>query len=216
MLNVGAKRIRVMVVEAQILLSKALCHLLALESEIEVVGESQTLEAETLQKFMPEVVILDLDGHALDIDETIACLHEAVAHAKICVLTAHARPEVMQRCLAAGVEGYIAKDTTPAELVRAIKVVASGSSYADPRIAGGLLRRRSTGGSSRHPENHELSARESEIIRLIANGLSNKEISQRLGLSEKTVKNHISRIFSKLNISARTQAAVHAIRTGLV
>jgi two-component system response regulator DegU len=216
MLNVGAKRIRVMVVEPQILLSKALCHLLSLEHEIEIVGESQTLEVATLQKFMPEVVILDLDGHALDIDETIARLHEAIANAKICVLTAHARPEVMQRCLAAGVEGYIAKDTTPSELVRAIKVVASGSSYADPRIAGSLLSRRSTGGNARHAENHELSARESEIIRLIANGLSNREISLRLGLSEKTVKNHISRIFSKLNISARTQAAVYAIRTGLV
>jgi two-component system response regulator DegU len=215
MLNVGTKRIRVMIVEAQILLSKALCHLLSLENEIEVVGDAQTLEVATLQKYNPEIVILDLDGHGLDIDETISRLHEALAHAKICVLTAHARPEVMQRCLAAGVEGYIAKDTTPAELVRAIKAVASGSSYADPRIAGGLLRRRSTS-NSRRADSHELSARESEIIRLIANGLSNKEISQRLSLSEKTVKNHISRIFSKLNISARTQAAVHAIRTGLV
>jgi len=215
MLNVSTKRIRVMVIEAQILLSKALCQLLSLEGDIEVVGDAQTLEVATLKKYAPDIVILDLDGHVLDIDETIRRLQEALGHAKICVLTAHARPEVMQRCLSAGVEGYVAKDTTPAELVRAIKAVASGSSYADPRIAGGLLRRRSTG-NSRRPDNQELSVRESEIIRLIANGLSNKEISQRLSLSEKTVKNHISRIFSKLNISARTQAAVHAIRSGLV
>ena len=215
MLNVSTKRIRVMVVEGQVLLSKALCQLLSLENDIEVVGDAQTLEVELLKKFVPDIVILDLDGHGLDIDETIRRCHEGLGHAKICVLTAHARPEVMQRCLAAGVEGYIAKDTTPAELIRAIKSVASGASYADPRIAGGLLRRRSNAGA-RRPENHELSTRESEIIRLIANGLSNKEISQRLTLSEKTVKNHISRIFSKLNISARTQAAVHAIRAGLV
>ena len=216
MLNVSVKRIRVMVVEGQILLSKALCQLLAVEPDFEVVGDAQTLEVDQLRLFTPDIVILDLDGHGLDIDETIRRCQEALGHAKICVLTAHARPEVMQRCLTAGVEGYIAKDTTPAELVRAIKAVASGESYADPRIAGGLLRRRSVGGNSRRAENHELSARESEIIRLIANGLSNKEISQQLNLSEKTVKNHISRIFSKLNISARTQAAVHAIRAGLV
>jgi DNA-binding NarL/FixJ family response regulator len=92
-------------------------------------------------------------------------------------------------------------------------MVADGETYVDPRVAGGLLRRRSL--SNGRPDVDELSVRETEVIRLIAEGLSNKEISGRLSLSEKTVKNHISRIFSKLHIYTRAQAAVHAIRTGL-
>ena len=100
------------------------------------------------------------------------------------------------------------------QLLRAIKTVADGQSYVDPRVAGGLLRRRSLNAGK--PDIMELSAREAEVLKLIAEGLANKQISARLHLSEKTVKNHVSRIFSKLNISARTQAAVHAIRAGIV
>jgi DNA-binding NarL/FixJ family response regulator len=117
----------------------------------------------------------------------------------------------MQRCLACGVDGYIVKDISPGELMRACKAVARGETYFDPRVAGGLLRRL----QSERPAEDELSLRESEIVRLIAAGLSNKEIGERLCLSEKTVKNHVSRIFSKLQITARTQAAIYAIRNGI-
>jgi DNA-binding NarL/FixJ family response regulator len=99
-------------------------------------------------------------------------------------------------------------------VIAALKIVARGHSYVDPRLAGGLLRGRSRGAEKRPAT--ELSSRETEILKLIAEGFANKQISSRLGLSEKTVKNHISRIFSKLKISARTQAAVHAIRAGIV
>ena len=126
----------------------------------------------------------------------------------------HLSPEMMQRCLSQGAEAYIVKDISPPELVRAIKTVAGGQSYVDPRVAGGLLRRRSQNNGK--PDIMDLSAREAEVLKLIAEGLANKQISARLHLSEKTVKNHVSRIFSKLNISARTQAAVHAIRAGIV
>jgi DNA-binding NarL/FixJ family response regulator len=126
----------------------------------------------------------------------------------------HLSSEMMQRCLNNCAEAYIVKDISPAELLRAIKTVADGQSYVDPRVAGGLLRRRSLNAGK--PDIMELSAREAEVLKLIAEGLANKQISARLHLSEKTVKNHVSRIFSKLNISARTQAAVHAIRAGIV
>jgi two-component system response regulator DevR len=126
----------------------------------------------------------------------------------------HLSSEMMQRCLSHGAEAYIVKDISPAELLRAIKTVAEGQSYVDPRVAGGLLWRRSLNAGK--PDIMELSAREAEVLKLIAEGLANKQISARLHLSEKTVKNHVSRIFSKLNISARTQAAVHAIRAGIV
>jgi DNA-binding NarL/FixJ family response regulator len=119
----------------------------------------------------------------------------------------------MQRCLSFGASGYVVKDVQPPELIRAVKAIVAGHSYVDPRIAGGLLRNSVSRG---RVDVNELSAREVEVVKLIAEGLANKEISARLHLSEKTVKNHISRIFSKLNVNARTQAAVHAIRTGLV
>jgi DNA-binding NarL/FixJ family response regulator len=158
--------------------------------------------------------LLDLDGRAVELTEALALCRQAAPQARVCVLSMRPQPELMQRCLAAGAEGYIIKDVTPAELMRAVKMVAAGETYVDPRVAGGLLRRRSM--SNGRPDLDELSVRETEVIRLIAEGLSNKEISARLNLSEKTVKNHISRIFSKLNIFARAQAAVHAIKIGLV
>jgi DNA-binding NarL/FixJ family response regulator len=98
-------------------------------------------------------------------------------------------------------------------MLASIKAVAGGSFYADPRLSGAVLRQRA---QRRDRDISELSPREIEVVRLIAQGLSNKEISQRLLLSDKTVKNHISSIFSKLHMTARTQVAIHAIRTGFV
>lgn len=204
--------VRLYVIEAQALFSKALCQLLASDRNITVVGDAQSLGADALVAAKPDVVILDLDGGGtIDMIEQVRAL---LPNTRICVLTIRPTPDVMQRCLACGADGYIVKDVAPGELMNAVKLVAGGESYVDPRVAGGWLRRRSTSG--RKADLNELSTRETEVIRLIAEGLSNKEISVRLNLSEKTIKNHISRIFSKLNIYARTQAAVHAIKLGLV
>ena len=206
--------LRLFVIEGQVLFGKALCQVFALDPSLKVVGDLPTADSASLAKADPHVILLDLDGHQAEFDETIALCKQAAPEARVCVLSMRSQPEVMQRCLAAGVEGYIVKDVTPSELTRAVKMVADGVTYVDPRVAGGFLRRRSM--SNGRADLNELSVRETEIIRLIAEGLSNKEISARLKLSEKTVKNHISRVFSKLNICARTQAAVYAIKNGLV
>ncbi|HTU80828.1 MAG TPA: response regulator transcription factor [Candidatus Acidoferrales bacterium] len=206
--------IRLYVIEGQVLFGKALCQVFSMESDIQVVGDSDSVSVPALAKARPDLIILDLDGSAVELTEALALCHESVPHARVCVLSMRPQAEIMQRCLAAGAEGFIIKDVTPSELMRAVKMVAAGETYVDPRVAGGLLRRRSM--SNGRPDLDELSVRETEVIRLIAEGLSNKEISARLNLSEKTVKNHISRIFSKLNIYARAQAAVHAIKMGLV
>jgi DNA-binding NarL/FixJ family response regulator len=206
--------IRLYIVEGQVLFAKALCQVFAAERNVEIVGDAQSINDTLLAKARPDVVILDLDGSNVGLVDALERCRAAVPSARICALTMRPAPEIMQRCLAAGAEGYIIKDVTPAELIRAVKLVASGETYVDPRVAGGWLRRRSNG--NRRADLNELSARETEVIRLIAEGLSNKEISARLNLSEKTIKNHISRIFSKLNIYARTQAAVHAIKLGLL
>lgn len=211
---VAAKPVRVMVVEAQALFGKALCQVLSADAMLDVVGDAENVMSAPLKNLRPDLIVLDLDGHGADIGEALRRCREILPNSRVCVLSTHVQPEVMQRCLTAGADGYIVKDITPQELIRAVKTVASGSSYVDPRIAGGVLRRRSM--LNGRPDLNELSTREGEVIRLIAHGLSNKEISYQLKLSEKTVKNHISRIFSKLNICARTQAAVYAIRSGLV
>jgi two-component system NarL family response regulator len=206
--------LRVAIIESQVLFAKALCSIFAEDGAFSVVGDYRTPVGEALRAAAPELIVIDLDGQTADVAGTVSVCATAVPGARVCVLSMHLSPEMMQRCLSNGAEAYIVKDISPAELVRAVKTVAEGQSYVDPRVAGGLLRRRSLNGGK--PDITELSAREAEVLKLIAEGLANKQISARLHLSEKTVKNHVSRIFSKLNISARTQAAVHAIRAGIV
>ena len=208
-----AAPIRVLVIEGQALFGKALCQVLASDEAISVVGDAPALSELTLRRTRPDLIVLDLDGTQVDLADAMRGCRAVVPNAKVCVLSTHVQPEVMQRCLTAGADGYVVKDILPAELIRAVKMLASGESYVDPRVAGGVLKRRSAFGGRAQ---NELSTRETEIIRLIARGMSNKEISGSLHLSEKTVKNHISRIFAKLGFTARTQAAVHAIKTGLI
>lgn len=206
--------LRVAVVETQVLFAKALCGIFADDGGFVVVGDYRTPVVELLAAARPDLIVIDLDGQPVDVAATIGACVSSSPGARVCVLSMQLSPEMMQRCLASGAEAYIVKDISPPELVRAVKTVAEGQSYVDPRVAGGLLRRRSQNGGK--PDIMELSAREAQVLKLIAEGLANKQISARLHLSEKTVKNHVSRIFSKLNITARTQAAVHAIRAGIV
>jgi DNA-binding NarL/FixJ family response regulator len=205
------RRCTIIVVEAQAIVGKALCHLLAGDHELDVLFDTRTADIKTIAAHQPDLLIVDMDGYESGFDEMIGACRVASPGTRIVVLTSHAGQQPMQRCLACGVDGYVVKDISPGELMRACKAVSRGETYFDPRVAGGLLRRL----KSEQPSDDELTLRESEIVRLIACGLSNREIGERLILSEKTVKNHISRIFAKLQITARTQAAIYAIRNGI-
>lgn len=204
---------RIVVVAGQGIFAKALCQLLCVDPELDIVGDAESFEKLAVNKLQPDLIVFDVDGQILKMDEAIAACRRTAPQVKIVLLSTQLQPEILQRGLATGANGYIIKDVAPNELIRAIKIIAGGGSYVDPRIAGELLRRRS---SANRTHTYELTARENEVIRLIAQGLSNKEISEQLRLSDKTVKNHVSHIFSKLNISARSQAAVHAVRAGLI
>jgi NarL family two-component system response regulator LiaR len=206
--------VRVAIVEAHTIFARALATVLDDEAGIHVVGEMPAAIGAPFARMQPNIVLVDIDGQTADFGEMMAHLREVVPGARVVVLSHHAQAEVALRCLGAGAEGYVLKDISPAELARAIRSVAEGTAYVDPRMAG-LLLRRTPYQSGRGPAT-DLSERETEIVRLIAGGLSNKEISAKLSLSEKTIKNHVSRIFAKLHITARTQAAVHAFKTGLV
>lgn len=212
--STGSALIRVAVVEGQVLFAKALCQVLTSEPGIEVIGDATSVTEIRLNGRTPDIIVIDLDGHSLDFFDSMRYCRSAAPTARVVVLSLNGHAELLQRCLSAGADGFVLKDVTPAELVRAVKAVAEGSTYVDPRIAGHVLRRQTL--MSTRSAISDLSERETEIIRLIARGLSNKEIANSLSVSEKTVKNHISRVFSKLGITARTQAAIHAMKAGLV
>lgn len=205
---------RTLIIESQALFAKALAQVLTLDSSIEVVGDADAITDSYLRATRPDLVLIDIDTGNIDLAEGVQACRRASANVRVCALSMHLQPDVMQRCLNAGIDGYIVKDVTPNEFLRAIKSVAAGETYVDPRIAGRLLRRRSSNGRFSDP--CDLSTREIEVVRLIVAGMSNKEISSNLKLSEKTIKNHVSRIFSKFNCTARTQAAVYALRSGIV
>lgn len=203
---------RTLIVETQALFAKALAQVLTMDPSIQVVGDCDNVSETFVRSTRPDLILIDIDG-GIDLSEAVRVSRAAAPTVKICALSMHLQPDVMQRCLNTGVDGYLVKDLTPNEFLHAIKSVAAGETYVDPRIAGRLLRRRSS--SNRFPDPCDLSAREIEVVRLIVAGMSNKEISASLHLSEKTIKNHVSRIFTKFNCTARTQAAVFALRSGL-
>jgi two-component system response regulator DegU len=179
---------------------------------LSVVGDSATVNGLEISLLRPDVIVLDIDGLTISIEEAIDACESASPQSRVCVLSAQHRSRVMQRALSAKAAAYVVKDTSPAMMIEIVHTIARGDYYADPRLAGAMLRRRST----RSSEASELSSREFEIVRLIADGLSNREIGNRLSLSEKTVKNHVSHILAKLKVTARSGVAVYAVRNGIV
>ncbi|MBC5824830.1 MAG: response regulator transcription factor [Candidatus Eremiobacteraeota bacterium] len=208
------ERIRIAIIEEQALFRKSLCHLFAKDERFSVIPECvESCAIGRIAAAKPAIAILDVDFHKGDCIDSIKALREAHPGIKLCLLSMHAQSELLSRALAVGLDAYVIKDISPSELARILIMVAGGDAYVDPRLAGNMLRKLSTRQERANPT--DLSERETEVIRLIAAGLSNKQISDKLFLSQKTVKNHNSRIFSKLNLTARTQAAIYAIKNGI-
>lgn len=183
---------RVMVVGKNPLIMRALSKLLELDEEIEVVGEAASIGTAPIAELRPDIIILDEAGQPVDTTRTEEYVDEVAPEAKICLLD-------------------VLRDLTVKEVLETVKHLAP----ADQRG----LRPRHLHAVAVAPQRDALAAlseRELEVVRLVAEGLSNKEISSRLSLSDKTVKNHISHILAKMNLTARTQVAVYAIRAGLV
>jgi DNA-binding NarL/FixJ family response regulator len=203
---------RVFIIQPHSLMAKALGNVLQRDPFVNVVGDATEANGIQLAKANPTLILLDGSISFEALSNAIGMCRLACSRARIGVLSEHLSAEAMQRVLSAGADGYILKDITPDELLGAVKAMAAGNLYVDPRLVG-LILRKHAGIGRRDP--NELSPRESDIVRLIATGLSNREISDRLGLSDKTVKNHISHIFAKLNVTARTQVVIYAMRSGL-
>ncbi len=210
----ATEQVRIAVLEEQALFRKALCHVLAKDERFRVVQECvESCDVARIAAAKPDLTLFDVDFQKGDPVETVRALRQAHPTGKICLLSMNSQKALLERSLVHGLEGYIIKDIGLNDLLRALLSIANGEMYVDPRLAGSMLRQMSERRHKGDPT--ELSERETDVIQLLAMGLSNKQISERLFLSEKTVKNHISRIFSKLNVTARTQAAIYAIKSGL-
>jgi NarL family two-component system response regulator LiaR len=192
--------------------------LLKLEREIEVVGTAEDGAAaiEMVARQKPDIVLMDLKMPVMNGVEATRQIKIKYPEVKVLVLTTYADDEWVFDAIRAGAAGYLLKDTPRDEFIKAIRGTVMGKTYVDPAIAGKVL-----GQLSSHQTQpatmitNKLTDRELEILRLIAQGLTNLDISKRLFLSEGTVRNHVSAILAKLGVPDRTQAAVIAIRHGL-
>lgn len=208
--------IHVMVADDHAIVRKGICALLATEPDIEVVGEAQDGQQaiNMAQRVEPDVILMDLVMPGLDGLEATRYLSARQPDARILVLTSFAGDDKIFPAIKAGALGYLLKDSGPDELVQAIRQVYRGESSLHPSIARRLLRELSEP-TGKGPLPDSLTAREVEVLQLIAKGQSNREISDRLAISEATVRTHVSNILSKLNLCSRTQAALYALREGL-
>jgi len=217
--------INVLIVDDHTLFRIGIRKMLEAEPDMRVVGEAAT-GRETLDQarsLVPDVILMDIkmpdpsgSGQALDGIEATRILHREMPHLGIIFCTVFEDDEFVFAGLQAGGRGYILKDDDPETMLRAIRAVAHGESLLGPTIAQKVLRQFSALPGKQAPLVDDLTPREVEVLKLIAAGLSNKEIAEALVLSEKTVKNHINNIFSKLHVYDRSQAMLYAIRQGLV
>ncbi len=208
--------IRVFLCDDHAIVRQGIRALLATEAGIEVVGEAAdgVQAVAELESLEADVILMDLMMPRMDGIEAIAQIKAARPEARILVLTSFASDDKVFPAIKAGALGYLLKDSGPEALVRAIHQVHRGESSLHPSIARKLLDELSRpAGEQSLPE--PLTARELEVLRLIARGLSNQQIADQLVISEATVRSHVSNILGKLQLASRTQAALYALREGL-
>jgi NarL family two-component system response regulator LiaR len=208
--------IRVLIADDHAVVRQGLRTFLELQEDIEVVGDAADGEAALagVQRHEPDVVLMDLVMPNLGGVEAIRRLRALRPETRVLVLTSFLDDEKLFPAVRAGAAGYLLKDIEPAELVRAIRTVADGEALLHPAVAARLMEEFSD--TERPVAEEALTAREREVLLLIARGLPNKQIALELGIAEKTVKTHVSSILSKLGLTDRTQAALYAVRAGLI
>lgn len=209
---------RIIIADDQAIVRDGLAMLLKLDRDIEVVGTAQDgLEAvELVEKNGPDLVLMDLKMPGMNGIEATRRIRTRFPDTKVLVLTTFDDDEWIFDAIRAGASGYLLKDTPHTEVVAAVKGTVAGGAYTDPAVTQKLLQAVAT----HQPQSsttitEELTARELEVLRTLARGLNNADIAEALHLSEGTVRNHISAILAKLNVTDRTQAAVIAVKHGL-
>jgi DNA-binding NarL/FixJ family response regulator len=204
--------IRLVIVDDHPLVRRGLCELFAAESDIDVVdavGDGDEAVRSVLAK-QPDVVLMDVSMPDIDGIEATRRVLAVRPETRVVMLTSFAEHERVIEALDSGAIGYILKDAESDELVRGVRAAAAGDSPLSPRAARALV----TARRGRRPF-EELTARELDVLKLVARGLSNKQIAWRLAISEKTVKAHMTSIFGRIGVGDRTQAALWAQRHGV-
>ena len=217
----GDDPIRVLIVDDHAVVREGLRTYLALQEGIDVVGEAQDGDAALAQAdaLAPDVILMDLVMPRRDGLAAMRDLRARGATARVIVLTSFTDDERIMPAIQAGAAGYLLKNVQPAELARAVRAAHAGEALLDPSVAARLVEaiveQRATAPAAA-PPGPELTPREHDVLALIVAGMANKRIALELGLSEKTVKAHVGHLLAKLGVADRTQAALLAVRTGLV
>jgi two-component system, NarL family, response regulator LiaR len=205
--------VRVLLVDDHPVVRQGLRALLSTQDGIDVVGEAEDGEAgvTAAERLSPDVVLMDVVMPGMDGVEALRRIGERRPQTRVVMLTSYADERRAMEAVDAGACGFLLKDASPRDVVAAIRAAHRGEAVLHPSVAAKLLAER-----RRPPAAHaELTARELEVLRLIARGLQNKQIAAQLHLSEKTVKTHVSAVLRKLDVADRTQAAMYAVRERL-
>ncbi|GHF72109.1 DNA-binding response regulator [Streptomyces mashuensis] len=207
-------RIKVLIVDDHQVVREGLRTFLEVQEDIEVVGEAAdgAEGVERAGELLPDVVLMDVKMPGTDGIEALRRLRELGNPARVLVVTSFTEQRTVVPALRAGAAGYVYKDVAPDALAGAIRSVHAGHVLLQPEVAGALLAQDEGTG---HGRGNGLTEREREVLALIADGRSNREIARALVLSEKTVKTHVSNILMKLDLADRTQAALWAVRHGI-
>ncbi len=213
-----AEEITVLLVDDHALVRQGVRAFLQTQQDINVVAEASNGDEAVREaaEHAPDVALMDLIMPGTDGVEATRRLKDRSPRTRVIVLTSYHDDEHIFPAIRAGALSYVLKEVGPEELAEAIRKAAAGEAVLHPRVASRVVRELHGAGSDTPNAYRELSDRELEVLRLIADGLANSEIAARLYLSEKTVKSHVGNILSKLHLADRTQAAVYAWRQGVV
>ena len=213
------KRVKVMIVDDHEVVRLGLKAALEMEDDMEVVGDLAAAQPalREAQIVRPDVVLMDVRMPGMDGIQACRLLRERQPETRVVMLTSFGDDEAVFSSIMAGAAGYLLKNTRRADLLSAVRSAAAGESLLDPGIAGRVLSRiRELTAKEQDHEVSLLSAREREVLALVAEGMTNKEVAAKLIISENTARNHVSRILDKLGLTRRTEAATFAAQHGLL
>ncbi|MNO31938.1 Transcriptional regulatory protein DegU [compost metagenome] len=237
LISSSSQAIKVLLADDHQLFREGLKRILNMEDDIEVVGECSdgTQVLESCHMYKPEIVLMDINMPLLNGVDATAELREALPEVKVIILSIHDDESYVFETLRKGATGYLLKDMEAESLINAIRTVAEGNAFIHPKVTGKLIQQlrrmeylsetgaiaednaiREAGVKFVAGEDSPLTRREAEVLRLMAEGRSNKMIGEHLFISEKTVKNHVSSILQKMDVDDRTQAVINAIKFGWV
>lgn len=199
--------IKVMIVEDQEIIRKSLGIVLNLNADINVVGtaENGAVAVEMVPQLLPDVILMDVQMPVMDGVEATERIKKCYPDVKVIMLTTFQDADVVSGALHAGAEGYILKAIDPTDLAAALRLVHRGETMISQEVAKALFARSSTGAAVKESD-YGLTDRETQVLKCISDGLANRDIAEKLFLSEGTVKNYISNIYSKLNVQNRASA----------